>query len=405
MKDNLKLEIQPKLKQKLKLTTSMKMSLKLLSLSSSNLKNFVEKEIYKNFQIDVNFKNNSFSSSDEKDNAEFDLFSNETSFFDFLEEQISYLDLDKKIKDICLFIINNINEKGYLEISKLEIKNILGINNKELNKSFDIIYSLEPYGVGAYCLEESLILQLKIKNIHDEKLFLFIEKYLYLLADKRYQELMEILNISKEKLDKYIQTIQSLNPKITRGFKFGDTRKIIPDVYISINDNKISYEINRELFPQINISQNDNNLKKINEIISCIEKRYETLDKIVNIIIAKQENFFLTKGKILNTLKELEVAKELNISPSTVSRAINEKYIKTNFGVISLKKLFPKNTENIDIQNIIMKLIEQENKNFPYTDEELVNLLKKSNFFVARRTVTKYRNLLGYKSSRQRKRT
>ena len=153
-----------------------------------------------------------------------------------------------------------------------------------------------------------------------------------------------------------------------------------------------------------NIPKVYSDFKKINEIISCIEKRYETLDKIVNIIIAKQENFFLTKGKILNTLKELEVAKELNISPSTVSRAINEKYIKTNFGIISLKKLFPKNTENIDIQNIIMKLIEQENKNFPYTDEELVNLLKKSNFFVARRTVTKYRNLLGYKSSLQRKR-
>ena len=124
----------------------------------------------------------------------------------------------------------------------------------------------------------------------------------------------------------------------------------------------------------------------------------------MEIIIREQKSFFISQGKETNTLKISDVASELNLSPSTVSRAVKEKYIKTNFGIISLKKLFPKNTENIDIQNIIMKLIEQENKNFPYTDEELVNLLKKSNFFVARRTVTKYRNLLGYKSSLQRKR-
>ncbi len=394
-----------KLIQSLKLSQIMKLSINILEMSITDLNNFIEKEISKDLSVSVELNYSNQENYDDEKEAEINYLTDEKNFFQILEEQLSYFKIETKIKKICVFIINNLNKKGYLELSKIEIKDILEVSDKELDEAFDIIHNLEPYGVGAYSLEECLKLQLKVKNLIDDKLFLFIDNYLYLLADKKYDLIKEKLNINDEQLFNYIDIIKSLNPIPSRGYSVGKVKKIIPDIFLETKKDEVFYEINRASIPQINVKDkiNDKYYKKLNEIVSCIEKRFETLDKIMEIIIREQKSFFISQGKETNTLKISDVASELNLSPSTVSRAVKEKYIKTNFGIISLRKLFYLDSTVFLYQQKILEYIENENKEQPFSDQDIVNLLEKEGIKIARRTVTKYREKLGYKSSHKRK--
>ena len=394
-----------KLIQSLKLSQIMKLSINILEMSITDLNNFIEKEISKDLSVSVELNYSNQENYDDEKEAEINYLTDEKNFFQILEEQLSYFKIETKIKKICVFIINNLNKKGYLELSKIEIKDILEVSDKELDEAFDVIHNLEPYGVGVYSLEECLKLQLKVKNLIDDKLFLFIDNYLYLLADKKYDLIKEKLNINDEQLFNYIDIIKSLNPIPSRGYSVGKIKKIIPDILLETKKDEVFYEINRASIPQINVKDkiNDKYYKKLNEIVSCIEKRFETLDKIMEIIIREQKSFFLSQGKETNTLKISDVASELNLSPSTVSRAVKEKYIKTDFGIISLRKLFNLDSKVFLYQQKILEYIENENKEQPFSDQDIVNLLEKEGIKIARRTVTKYREKLGYKSSHKRK--
>ena len=394
-----------KLIQSLKLSQIMKLSINILKMSITDLNNFIEKEFTKDLEISVELNYSNQENYDDEKEAEINYLTDEKNFFQILEEQLSYFKIETKIKEICVFIINNLNKKGYLELSKIEIKDILEVSDKELDEAFDVIHSLEPYGVGAYSLEECLKIQLKVKNLIDDKLFLFIDNYLYLLADKKYDLIKEKLNINDEQLFIYIDIIKSLNPIPSRGYSVGKIKKIIPDILLETKKDEVFYEINRASIPQINVKDkiNDKYYKKLNEIVSCIEKRFETLDKIMEIIIREQKSFFMSQGKETNTLKISDVASELNLSPSTVSRAVKEKYIKTDFGIISLRKLFNLDSTVFLYQQKILEYIENENKEQPLSDQDIVNLLEKEGIKIARRTVTKYREKLGYKSSHKRK--
>ena len=394
-----------KLIQSLKLSQIMKLSINILKMSITELNNFIEKEISKDFGVPVELNYSNQENYNNEKEPEINYLTDEKNFFQILEEQLSYFKIETKIKEICVFIINNLNKKGYLELSKIEIKDILEVSDKELDEAFDVIHSLEPYGVGAYSLEECLKIQLKVKNLIDDKLFLFIDNYLYLLVDKKYDLIKEKLNINDEQLFTYIDIIKSLNPIPSRGYSVGKIKKIIPDIFLETKKDEVFYEINRASIPQINVKDkiNDKYYKKLNEIVSCIEKRFETLDKIMEIIIREQKSFFLSQGKETNTLKISDVASELNLSPSTVSRAVKEKYIKTDFGIISLRKLFNLDSTVFLYQQKILEYIENENKEQPFSDQDIVNLLEKEGIKIARRTVTKYREKLGYKSSHKRK--
>ena len=395
--------LEQKLNQSLKLSQSMKISLNILEMSMLNLNNFIKNEFSSKFGVEINYSKQETYSDD--DRLEFSFPCEEENFFQILEEQLSYFNINQKIKDICIFIINNLNNKGYLEISKIEIKDILSLSNKELEEAFNIIYSLDPCGVGAYSLEECLKIQLERKKIKDKKLNLLIDNFLFPLADKKYDLIKEKLNIDESTLTKYIDIIKSLNPIPSRGYNVGKIRNIIPDIFVKQINNEITYEINQDLIPQINIKNNinDKEYKRLNEIIHCIEKRFHTLEKIIKIVLREQKDFFITKGKKMNVLKISELASELNLSSSTVSRAIKEKYIKSNFGIISLRKLFNLSSTIFLCQKKIAEYIENEDRKKPYSDQDIVKLLENDGIKIARRTVSKYRIDLGYKSSVERK--
>ncbi|WP_315523639.1 RNA polymerase factor sigma-54 [Fusobacterium massiliense] len=395
-----------KLMHSLKLSQTMRLSLNILGMSIIEINNFIHKEFLKGLEslVELNYSYQEANNDDEKE-AEINYLTEEKDFFQILEEQLSYFKINKKIKEICLFIINNLNKKGYLELSKIEIKDILEIDDKELEEAFNIVHNLEPYGTGAYSLEECLKIQLKSKGITDKKLILFVENYLYLLADKKYNLLKEKLNIDEDTLFSYISIIKSLNPIPSRGYSVGKIKQIIPDILVELKKDEVFYKINRESIPQIKVKDKINNkyYTKINELINCIEKRIETLDKIMKIIIREQKIFFTSQGKKMNTLKICDIAEELNLSSSTISRAVKEKYIRTDFGIISLRKLFNLDSTVFLYQQKILEYIENENKEQPFSDQDIVNFLEKEGIKIARRTVTKYREKLGYKSSHKRK--
>jgi len=397
--------LEQKLNQSLKLSQTMKMSLNILEMSMLNLNNFIKNEFSNKFGVEVNYSKQERYNDD--DRLEFSFSNEEENFFQILEGQLSYFNINQKIKDICIFIINNLNAKGYLEISKVEIKDILSTSDRELEEAFNIIHNLEPYGVGAYSLEECLKIQLEKKKIIDKKLNLLIDNFLYPLADKKYNLIKDKLNIDETTLNEYIDIIKSLNPIPSRGYNIGKIRKIIPDIFVKQINNEITYEINQDLIPQINIKNNinDKEYKRLNEIIHCIEKRFHTLEKIIKIVLRKQKDFFITKGKKMNVLRISELASELDLSSSTISRAIKEKYIKSDFGIISLRKLFNLSSTISLCQEKIAEYIENEDREKPYSDQDIVKLLENDGIKIARRTVSKYRIDLGYKSSSERKRS
>lgn len=400
-----------KLKQNMKLilTQDMKLSMNILEMSSSNLKELIEKEVNKNPMLEIVYSPRSNShSTDEETTSPLDFISKEKSLFDFLEEQLSYLKLSKKFRDICYYIINNLDDRGYLSISKSDIKKIFKISTKELQEVFNIIYSLEPHGIGAENLKDCLKIQLTIKDKKDPILFSIIDNYLEDLGDKNFEFIAENLNISADRIKSYLSLIQTLDPIPARGYFVGNkTRYIVPEAKIEIIDKTLKVTLNEEAFPKIKLSSSDisdkTNYQNALNLIKAIEKRYITLEKILNLLIVKQFDFFFLGKEYLKTLTLKDIASELNLHISTISRAIKEKFIETPQGIIEIKSLFIGSSETIIIKKLIEEFIHDENKYFPLSDEKISYLLKNKGFSVARRTVAKYRDELGILSTRERK--
>lgn len=400
----LKIEDKLELAQKLKLSLNMKLSLRILEMSGRELKKLVYKENNK-FLEKINFSSYIKKNNDDDEFDPIENLTEEKDFYKELEGQLIYFKTTKKIKEIAIFIINNLNEKGFLEISKFEIKKLLKLSDKELDTAFSVVYDLEPYGIAAYSLEESLKLQLIKKGIQDEKLFLLLDKYLYFLADKEYELIAKKLSVDIQKVKDYEKEIKKLNPIPTRGYSIGKIQKIEPDVILEISDNNIAYQLNRDLLINLDINFKNRNSVSLEEkyLYTAIEKRFKTMEKIVGILIKYQKEFFLKGKDYLKTLRIKDIAYELEMSESTISRAMKEKYIKTGSGIIAFKTLICQNSDVISEKKIIEKIIEEENREKPYSDEQIKNILNDMGIEIARRTVAKYRNELGYKTMSKRK--
>lgn len=406
-----------KLKQemKLSLTQEMKISMNILQMSSSNLKDFIEKEALKNPMLEVTYSTPSSKyNSDEETTSPFDFIIEEKTLIDFLEEQLGYLKISPKIKSICEYVINNLDDRGYLSISKLEIKKALKISTAQLKEAMDIIYTLEPAGIGAENLKESLKIQLITKDIIDEKLFTLIDDYLEELGDRKYSLMSEKLHVSVEQIEDYLDIIKSLEPIPARGYFVGNkTNYVVPEAKIEIVDDELTVTLNEEAIPKIKINSSykstnslsdKNNMYTAINLIKSIEKRYITLERVLNQLIVKQKNFFFRGKDFLQTLTLKDIAKELNLHESTISRAIRDKFIETPQGIIAIKSLFILNSECLEIKKTIEELIKSENKSSPLSDEKISLYFKNKGCSIARRTIAKYREELGIPSTRERKR-
>ncbi len=400
-------------KQKQSLQLSLRTWLPLLQAPLQELDTLFKEYSYENPFLEVN---SSFESSS----------SNSTSYSSgdddkrgFIENMSIYSEsiYDKIDSQICppLFptpnsqkvaheILFYINDEGYFEgsIEKIALKcSVYKEFVENIRQRFTYI---EPIGVGAFDLKESFLFQLNDLDI-DEELYNFIKKIVNNLKniDKycthhRFEDAKEI--IKKLKSPPAIDYL-------------ADQPYIIPDFFVEVDD-EIRIKINNDYYPDIIVSdpfktKNDEIKKKLKEardLVNLLELRKSTLYKLILIIVEKQIAFFI--GSELKPLTMSEVANELGFEESTISRAVSNKYIKCSRGTYALKYFFTnavsKNLSSSEIKNYLSQVVESEDHEHPFTDQDLVEMVQKRyNVEMVRRTITKYRKLLDMPSSKERK--
>ena len=408
------------IKQELKLilTQEMKLSLNVLEMSSMDLEKFIEKEFSKNPLLEIDFSSKNYSSKgdDSEESSPFDFISEEKNLIDFLEEQLGFLKISKEMRFLCTFIVNNLDKRGFLTITREELKSGCGFPLKDIDKAVEIVKSLEPVGIGAKNLEECLIIQLHKKNIIDQKLEYIITHFMQELASSKYDIICSKLNITEEYVVEYLKIIRSLNPFPSRGFYMGDTiRYIEPDAEIKNIGGKYVVVMSEKNIPKLKLKSLENAqeisgemknyFNSANNIIRCIEKRQLTLKSILDIILEKQYEYFSNPEGKLNSLTLKDISSILKIHDSTVSRAIKNKYILTERGMKQVKDMFIIDNKKLFVKEKIEELILNEDRYNPLHDNEIALLLEKENLKIARRTVVKYREELGIKPAHKRKLT
>ena len=245
------------IKQELKLilTQEMKLSLNILEMSSMDLEKFIEKEFSKNPLLEIDFSSKNYNSKGDgsEESSPFDFISEEKNLIDFLEEQLGFLKISKEMRFLCTFIVNNLDKRGFLTITREELKSGCGFPLKDIDKAVEIVKSLEPVGIGAKNLEECLIIQLHKKNIIDQKLEYIITHFMQELASSKYDIICSKLNITEEYVVEYLKIIRSLNPLPSRGFYMGDTiRYIEPDAEIKNINGKYIVVMSEKIFLNLN---------------------------------------------------------------------------------------------------------------------------------------------------------
>ncbi|WMJ82492.1 RNA polymerase factor sigma-54 [Clostridium sp. MB40-C1] len=445
--------------QKLIMTQQMQLSVKLLQMSNFEIQKYIEKELQENPVLDAEYKKNDNDkikdeidykkfmkflesddyghggyggySKDEEEVSPFNFISAKKSLKEFLIDQLIELQETNYIKAICEYIIENIDKKGYLATSMENIAEELSIPIEAGEKCLKIVQSLEPDGIGARDIKECLKIQLIKKDLKDNKLFSIIDNYLELLADNKYNVIAKNLNITPQQAQKYGDLIKTLEPKPSRGFYTGEeTKYIIPEAYIKKIDGEYHIIMNDGGMPRLNINglykQIINNEEdkqtvkfvkdKLNSavfLIKSINQRENTIYRILEKILEVQREYFDYGEQYLKPMTLKEIADYLEMHESTVSRAIREKYIYTDKGTIKIKDLFTTGISRVDsfedvsakiIKNKIIELVENEDKKKPFSDQKIADLLKDKNIDISRRTIAKYREEIGIKSSSKRKR-
>jgi RNA polymerase sigma-54 factor len=330
----------------------------------------------------------------------------EETLYESLLKQIEESNLfpTEKSKKIALEIIEDINNEGFFEGDEAEIAKRLGISEKDVEKVRQRFMYLNPAGVGAKDLKESMLFQLQNIDMDDEIYTLAAEMIKYLenidkfVDEPRYKDAMKIIK----------------QLKIVPAMEYIKDEEIIPEIIILNIDGELEIRINDEHYPEVNVKDPENKnsfskekFKEARNIVDALEMRKATLKKIALMIVELQYEFF--QGGVIKPMKIKDLAEELEYAPSTISRAISNKYLLCDRGIIPLKNFFSialdEDTSSNQIKEEIKNLIKNEDKNKPLSDDKLTEIInQKYNLNLVRRTISKYRDQLKIPTSRERKR-
>ena len=400
---------------------------------------------YLNYDDTPSYKLNTRNTSNSEDKNI--PYSATISFTEYLLSQLKPISMDERMMKVAEFLVGSIDESGYIRLTIDEIIDDLAftqnliVNEEEINNVLEIIHEFDPAGVGAMSLQDCLIIQLKRKEKTEMNQLAveIIENSFEQFSKKHYEKLINKYSIKQEDLKEVIKLISKLNPK--PGGSFSGNSKIIeqvvPDFKISIENNELTLDLNYRNSPMLSISKDYNEMLKGYKLeknktksqkqavqfikqkldsakwfIDAVKQRQQTLLITMQAIMDYQEDFFLTGDeKNIKPMILKDIANKIDMDISTVSRVANSKYVDTPYGTKLLKEFFSESMKTtsgeeistIEIKKILEKIIDDENKKKPLTDEKLVSLLKEKGYKIARRTVAKYREQLNIPVARLRK--
>ncbi len=370
--------------------------------------------------------------SDRKHDAMQNMANRPRSIHDDLNDQLGFLDCDPTIRALAEYIIYNLDEHGYLLLDLNEVVRDFGgdASLSQAEEALRLVQKLDPPGIGARNLRECLLLQLTPEIPCREILHTIIANYLDDLQQNRLPAIEKKSGLSMECIKEAMEHLRRLDPRPGARYAETNAQYVLPDLIVEADEHgEYTVRLLDEHTPQLSISKHYQRLlknkqadpaarefiqKKIQSarwLIESIEQRRNTLLKVARAIIEHQKDFLDKGPEAIQPLKMQQIADQVHVHVTTVSRAVDDKWVQTPRGIFPLKRFFGGGTTTADgeevawdtIKQKLLEIIAKEDKLSPLSDEEIVDELGKSGFPVARRTVTKYRKALRIPSSRQRK--
>ncbi|MCS7315865.1 MAG: RNA polymerase factor sigma-54 [Bryobacterales bacterium] len=350
---------------------------------------------------------------------------------DHLRAQLSMMPLEEAVHDAADSIIGNLDENGYLTASLEEIAASGGHQLAHVEEALRVVQSLDPAGVGARDLRECLLLQLKSRNAEGGVAWQIVAGHLHLLEKKQVKELARVLRRPLEHIEIALRVIRSLDPRPGLRYSGPGARQVEPDVFITKEGDDYVIELNDDDVPQLRLSsqyrrlldraqepdrQVRNYIKErfasALQLIKNIEQRKQTILRVCEAIVRRQRDFLDRGLDHLRPMMIKDVAEEIGVHASTVSRAVANKYVHTPHGVFELRYFFSEPVQGpsgaaiplITLKRMVKKMIEEEDPANPLTDEQIAAMLKAKGIYVTRRTVAKYREDMKIPSTHHRRR-
>ena len=370
-----------------------------------------------------------------------------TSFTQSLVNQLNTFRLNDEERDIAEFLVGSVDESGYIRRDISDIMDDLAFTQNvyttedKIKNVLKIVHQLDPAGVGARNLQECLSIQLhrKEKTPDTELAIDMIDNAFEQFTKKHYKKLLHKFDISEMQLKDAITVIEHLNPK-PGGSYAGNNRiveHVVPDFAIKIVDGELELTLNGRNAPELHVSREYNNMlkgykdskeksKSQKDAVQFIKQKLDAAKWFIEAIKQRQQTLFVTMSSIMHYQKEYfltgderklrpmilkDIADEIEMDVSTVSRVANSKYVDTPYGTKLIKEFFSESMTNDqgeevstrEIKKILETVIEEENKRKPMTDDALAKILKEKGYPIARRTVAKYREQLDIPVARLRK--
>ena len=350
--------------------------------------------------------------------------------FDHLIWQLRMSKESEEIREVAELIIGNIDENGYLRISDEEVSELSNSDMETVKKAVALIQSFDPPGIAARDVKECLQLQLRSMNMQGTLAESLIINNLELLAKRKYLQLSKEYHVSEEDILAAVKIIESLDPKPARKFSTSSANYITPDVFIVKADNGYQIVLNDEGLPKIRINNYyqrllnqkgslpkeerqflEDKLRSAIWLLKSLDQRNKTIYRVTESILLFQRDFFDRGVNALKPLNLKDIAAELSLHESTISRVTSNKYLSCPHGIYSFKYFFsnaiPSDSGELSstsVKEMIRMIVSEEDQSNPLSDMRIVDIFKSKSITIARRTIAKYREELKIPSQSQRRR-
>jgi len=438
--------------QKLSMTPELIQAIQILQLNQQELAEYVENELLENPVLEIEIPEDpdkvdlqtvvlqkaddawhdtrgAYDPDDEDITFE-QWVSEESTLEDFLMSQLHLSDLNERKRELGRYIIESIDDNGYLSVTLEEIAEQCHTTVKKAEAALTYIQTFDPPGIAARNLKECLLIQLAAKGVLSEEIEYLVLHRLEDLAEHRYAQIGRQMNLTAKQVQRMADVLKTLEPKPGRAFSSGEaTRYVTPDVLVEENHGEYTVICNDGFVPRLMISSyyrhlngayKDETLQKYLDermnaalwLIRSIEQRRQTIYNVASAVVEYQQDFFARGEQYLRPLTLHQIAEEVGVHESTVSRTINGKYLQCSRGIFELKYFFASGVEmegghgvsSNSVKSIIRELIAGENPKKPYSDQDMVVLLESKGIAISRRTVAKYRESMQILSSSKRRR-